>query len=1052
MKNAIFRKMSLLASLFTVLFSMKALAASYVAVSTGNGIDQYIVNGSTWTFDHQIDAHANLYGVTYNPSNGLLYACDTVANEIISVDPTNGTETILATRGTGTTGWATTQPQNIAFGPDGKLYFSTAFGTPTSEGVFSMNLDGSGFSQFIPNTGTGWSLGRARDLTWVGTNLFVTSRDNNNVYEFDNSGALVGSGAINSSAVTGASSLYADTNSGTLYVGTSQSGVNSIRTLNISGDLPVAPGSATDSGGKVNSLGIIKVGGVMFYITYNSGASSHGAIYRLNADGTSTTVVADLGANGNDFTVMGEVGAGPFQGVAMSLPRTNMLNGTFQQATVWAEYLLITNDVSIDPGTTYSSDNTNVVTVSTTGQLMAVGLGTANVVATYSGFSATNTITVVPMTTTLLHRYSFEGDANDSVGSANGMIWSVFNDYSFMNGQLVLLPTSSSDYSYVDFGPNLISSNDAVTIEAWASFSTNYPWARLFDFGNNDGVNATSSLFFTPHTSTGGSRLGLITAAGETDLDAVGLDGQTNVQIVAVIHPLAGYMKLYINGVLAAQKTGISGQDLANIVDNYNYLGLSQYYADPAASISYDEFRIYSGVLDATNVAIDYAAGPNNIVTDPGDLQTLSVAINTNMLQQGQQQIMVSGNFANVSGVPLNNFGNIGFTSSDTNVLAVSSSGVIQAVGFGTATITVTYGNQSITQTITSAPLPLARFLLADGGNNRVLQYDSIGTNWVLNKVFASGTIGGAALAEPTGLAQDANGNVYVSEHVAGGRVLKFDVAGNYLGTLGTAGVDFTGQPGYLAVDTQGNVYMSTPFSANNILEYNTTSNAWSVFVPTTDNVNYTLSNPIGIAFGPDGNLYVCNRGAFNAANQSVLEFNKTGAYVPNPNTGTDFATGLTGPQGLSWDADNNRFLVTVAATQIGAIDTNGAFASLGGAVAQDALSAVAIGTNVYFSDYSASGVYALTGSSSTALVAGGIVHAHQMIQTILPPDLSISRSGNDVLVSWPYSASTHSLKFSTSLNPADWQDVGETPTQVGNQMQVTLPASGGTVFFRLNN
>ncbi len=77
--------------------------------------------------------------------------------------------------------------------------------------------------------------------------------------------------------------------------------------------------------------------------------------------------------------------------------------------------------------------------------------------------------------------------------------------------------------------------------------------------------------------------------------------------------------------------------------------------------------------------------------------------------------------------------------------------------------------------------------------------------------------------------------------------------------------MDFTGTPGYLAVDAPGNVYMSTPFSANTIVKYDVTAGTWFIFVPTTDNAYYTLSNPIGIAFGPAGNLYVCNRGGFNA-------------------------------------------------------------------------------------------------------------------------------------------------------------------------------------------
>jgi len=1034
-----------------------APAATYVAVSTANGIDEYVVNGSSWTYDHQIVSYTGLYGVTYNPADGLLYAVDAVANQIFSVDPTNGTQTILATLGDNTPGWTADNPQNIAFGPDGKLYFSTAFGTPTSQGVFSLNPDGSDFAQFIPPTGTGWTLGRARDLAWAGTNLFVTSRDNNNVYEFDSTGALVGTGPVNSAAVTGASSLYADTDSSILYVGGNQSGVNSIRTLDISGPLPVAPGSATDSGGKVNSIGIIKVGGTLFYITFNSGTSSHGAIYRLNADKTSTVVVADLGATANDFTVMGTASTGPLESVAVQLPRTSMMAGTFQQATVLANYLLISNDVSADPGTAYSSDNTNVLTVSSSGKINAVSVGAANVIATYSGQSATNLVTVIPPTVTLIHRFGFTNDASDAIGNIYGTVYG--SDYAFTGGQLAFMPTSQYDYSYADFGPYAAADNngltfDALTFEAWATFGTNYTWARLFDFGNSDGINGTSYVMFSPHSSSGTARAAILTpTGGEADVDAPGiLDNQTNVHVVVVFHPLAGYIKLYLNGILAAENTNVTGQDLANVADYYSYLGKSQFFADPAANLSVDEFRIYSGALTATNVAFDYAAGPNQLVSNPGAVQSLSLVINTNMSQQGGQSIVAYANFANVAGVPVNNFPGISFTSDNTNVLTVSADGAVKAVGFGAAAITVSYSGQTLSDTVNVTPLPQARFLVADGGNNRVLLCDATGTNWNVAAVFAAGAYDGLPLSEPTGLAQDAAGNVYVSEGVAGGRVLKFNSHGACLGTIGADGVDFTGTPGYLALDPNGNVYLSTPFTANTIVKYDATGHAWSVFVPATDSATYTLNNPIGIAFDPNGNLYVCNRGSFNAANRSIVEFDTNGVYVPNPNTGLDFATGLVGPQGLTWDAANNRFLVTVGATQISAVDTNGIVTPLSGAVGADILSAATIGTNVFFSDYSGTGVYALTGFGSATLVAGGIAHAHQMLPSSLAPDLNISLNGTNALISWPYSVSPFHLKSSASLNPADWQDVTTPAAQNGNVMQTTLPLSDDTKFFRLSH
>jgi len=520
--------------------------------------------------------------------------------------------------------------------------------------------------------------------------------------------------------------------------------------------------------------------------------------------------------------------------------------------------------------------------------------------------------------------------------------------------------------------------------------------------------------------------------------------------VVVVFHPLAGYVKLYLNGILAAQNLSVSGQDLANVVNNFSYLGKSQFFVDPAANQSVDEFRIYSGVLDATNVAINFAAGPNNFVANPGTLTSVSLNINTNMLQQGSQSAVAYGSFANVSGVPLNNFQGVTFSSGDTNVLTVSSNGVVQAVGFGTASITVTYGAQSASYTVTSTPLPQAKYLVTDGAGNRVLQYSAIGTNWTLTSIFASGTYDGMPLIEPTGIAQDILGNVYIAAQntntTYAARLLKFSATGKYLGTLGTNGVDyFANTCGNLALDTVGNVYMSVPFGTNNVLKYDVTTNGWSTFVPTTDG-SYTLVNPLGIAFDPAGNLYVCNRGAFNAANRPIQKFDTNGLYLG------DFVTGLVGPQALTWDAANSRLLVSVAATTIDAVDTNGVVSAVSSAVAADALGILNVGPNTFFSDYSASGIYALTSSSSAALVAGGITHAHQLAQLTLPPNLSITATGANIVVAWPYSTPAYNLKSSASLNPASWQSVTNTPVLVGNKIQVTLPASSSTLFFRLSN
>jgi hypothetical protein len=73
-------------------------------------------------------------------------------------------------------------------------------------------------------------------------------------------------------------------------------------------------------------------------------------------------------------------------------------------------------------------------------------------------------------------------------------------------------------------------------------------------------------------------------------------------------------MKMYLNGVPVAAGTAVI--PLSGIVDTNNWLGRSQFATDPDFIGSYNEFRIYSGLLSDADVAADYAAGPDAVGVD----------------------------------------------------------------------------------------------------------------------------------------------------------------------------------------------------------------------------------------------------------------------------------------------------------------------------------------------------------------------------------------------------------------------------------------------------
>jgi hypothetical protein len=262
-----------------------------------------------------------------------------------------------------------------------------------------------------------------------------------------------------------------------------------------------------------------------------------------------------------------------------------------------------------------------VVKVTSDGRLLASGIGTANITASFRGKSDSKTITVFPKQTMLVHRYSFTNDASDSVGAQNGTL---FGDAEVSGGAAVLNGDVTLRNSYVNLPDHLISSYDAVTLEGWVTLgATIGGWARIFDFGNqNSGAGGLSYVFFCPHTglTPPTTRVVLsdgITANNEAVLDFGGLtlDGFSG-QVAVVYDPPNNLQSLYTNGVLVGSAS-LNGKVLSGVNDQHCWLGKSLYAGDAGLPGSIDEFRIYAGAMSAAQIAADFAAGPDKVVLPP---------------------------------------------------------------------------------------------------------------------------------------------------------------------------------------------------------------------------------------------------------------------------------------------------------------------------------------------------------------------------------------------------------------------------------------------------
>jgi hypothetical protein len=137
------------------------------------------------------------------------------------------------------------------------------------------------------------------------------------------------------------------------------------------------------------------------------------------------------------------------------------------------------------------------------------------------------------------------------------------------------------------------------TIAVWVYWNGGAAWQRIFDFGND----TTQYLFLTPGSGSGTLRFAISTngnaPGGEQILETSPLPvGQWSHVTVTRSGNSAS---LYTNGVLAV--TGSVTIAPANFNPALNYLGESQYPADPFFNGRLDEVFVYNYTLSATEVS-----------------------------------------------------------------------------------------------------------------------------------------------------------------------------------------------------------------------------------------------------------------------------------------------------------------------------------------------------------------------------------------------------------------------------------------------------------------
>jgi hypothetical protein len=192
----------------------------------------------------------------------------------------------------------------------------------------------------------------------------------------------------------------------------------------------------------------------------------------------------------------------------------------------------------------------------------------------------------------------------------------------------------------------------------------------------------------------------------------------------------------------------------------------------------------------------------------------------------------------------------------------------------------------------------------------------------------------------PTGVAVDAVGDIFVADQ--GSKKVYQIIAG----TPTSIGSGFT-TPGAVALDASGNLYVADEGSntifkiANTSTTGGFTAGATTTFVaPTVQFGGIVLAIPAGLAFGPDGVLYISDNG-----NNRIVTYNPANGFTGFP------AAGLNHPVGIAVDSAGKLYIANQTAGNVlvyagGSVTTLSSVAGVTHpvAVAVDASGSVLIG------------------------------------------------------------------------------------------------------------
>lgn len=184
--------------------------------------------------------------------------------------------------------------------------------------------------------------------------------------------------------------------------------------------------------------------------------------------------------------------------------------------------------------------------------------------------------------------------------SGHGRTATLNGGAAFAPGRLGNGVTFSGSSQYVALPTGILSGATSFTFSAWVRLDTVTTWCRVFDFGTGTGVN----MFLTARSSAGTARFAITTNGngGEQRINApsaLPTGAWTHVAVTLS----GGTGIIYVNKAEVARAAAITLNPASLGSTTKNWIGRSQYAADPYLDGIVDDVRVYARALSASEIA-----------------------------------------------------------------------------------------------------------------------------------------------------------------------------------------------------------------------------------------------------------------------------------------------------------------------------------------------------------------------------------------------------------------------------------------------------------------